>query len=379
MTQDSNLVLSSSFTFSGPFTIQDFTQTIDTVDTTTSTTISGAVGGGGLLRKSGAGTLILVSPTNSYTGGTRIDEGKFVAFTDANLGAASGGLAFDGGTLSIFDGFTTSRAVTFDEGGGTIEALRAHSTLAGTISGLGALTKIGLGELVLAGAGNSYAGGTVIDAGTLFVATDNLLGNAAGGLTLDGGMLTVGGGFTSARAVTLEDGGGTLDVSNFSATFSGVISGPGGLTRAGSNATIVLTGDNTYAGGTTISNGVLQIGDIGGTTGSIFGDVLNNGGLTFGRSDVYAVVNTISGAGTVTIQNGGIATLTGSNNFTGDLRILGVSGSPPQGSTLIAEANSNLGSATGNIILEQGSSLVLAELDSISPAQSFSMARCRGP
>ena len=114
---------------------------------------------------------------------------------------------------------------------------------------------------MLQGAGNSYAGGTFINAGSLNVATDSLLGDLAGGLSFDGGTLNVAGGFTSARAVTLMERGGTLDTSGPSATFAGIISGPGGLIRAGSANTIILTGDNDYAGGTTIDSGVLQIGN----------------------------------------------------------------------------------------------------------------------
>ena len=51
------------------------------------------------------------------------------------------------------------------------------------------------------------------------------------------------------------------------------------LHQAGSS-TLVLTGTSTYTGGTTISAGTLQIGN-GGTTGSIVGNVLNNGALVF--------------------------------------------------------------------------------------------------
>ena len=48
--------------------------------------------------------------------------------------------------------------------------------------------------------------------------------------------------------------------------------------------TLILTGANTYTGGTTISAGTLQIGN-GGTTGSIVGNVVDNGALAFNRSD----------------------------------------------------------------------------------------------
>ena len=42
--------------------------------------------------------------------------------------------------------------------------------------------------------------------------------------------------------------------------------------------TTILTGNNTYTGGTTISAGTLQLGN-GGTTGSIVGNVIDNGTL----------------------------------------------------------------------------------------------------
>ena len=50
------------------------------------------------------------------------------------------------------------------------------------------------------------------------------------------------------------------------------------LTRS-APAPPILTGDNTYTGGTTISAGTLQLGN-GGTTGSIVGNVTDNGALT---------------------------------------------------------------------------------------------------
>ena len=49
-------------------------------------------------------------------------------------------------------------------------------------------------------------------------------------------------------------------------------------------ARLTLTGDNTYTGGTTISAGTLQLGN-GGTTGSVAGNIVDNGALAFNRSD----------------------------------------------------------------------------------------------
>ena len=66
-------------------------------------------------------------------------------------------------------------------------------------------------------------------------------------------------------------------------SYAGLISGAGALTKSGAG-TLTLTGSNSYAGGTTISAGTLQIGN-GGTSGSITGNVANSGTLAFDRSD----------------------------------------------------------------------------------------------
>jgi outer membrane autotransporter protein len=95
-----------------------------------------------------------------------------------------------------------------------------------------------------------------------------------------------------------------------------VISGAGSVQQNGPGTTI-LTGTNTYTGGTTISAGTLQLGN-GGTTGSITGNVIDNGVLAFNRSDSVTFNEVISGQGTLVKQGGGTLTLTGmSTEFTG--------------------------------------------------------------
>src|ERR1700730_8367116 len=78
----------------------------------------------------------------------------------------------------------------------------------------------------------------------------------------------------------------TIGYDNTNTTFSGtLVDGTSALRLAKiGTGTLTLTGNNTYSGGTRISGGFLQIGN-GGTTGSISGDVTNNGWLVFGRSD----------------------------------------------------------------------------------------------
>ena len=98
-------------------------------------------------------------------------------------------------------------------------------------------------------------------------------------------------------------------------TFGGVISGAGAFQQLGTGTTI-LTGDNTYSGGTTISTGTLQLGN-GGTSGSIVGDVVNNATFAVNRSDMFTFGGVISGAGAFQQLGTGTTVLTGANTYTG--------------------------------------------------------------
>ena len=59
--------------------------------------------------------------------------------------------------------------------------------------------------------------------------------------------------------------------------------------------TLILGGDNTYTGGTTINGGALQLGN-GGASGSILGDVVDNGIFAINRSDTFTFGGGISGS-----------------------------------------------------------------------------------
>ena len=257
----------------------------------------GDISGAGSVEQRGTGTTILTG-TSTFTGGTTIGAGTLQIGNGGITGSLTGNVA-NAGVLA----FDRSNAITFG----------------GIVSGVGSLEQRGSGTLTLTAA-NTYQGGTVLDAGTLSVSGDANLGAAAGALTFDGGTLQNTAAFGTSRNVLLMVGGGTF-LTDADLLVSGQISGPGALTKQGV-ATLTLTGNNTYTGGTTISAGTLQIGN-GGTTGSIVGDVTDNGVLAFNRSDTLTFGGAISGVGSLEQRGGGTLTLTGTSAaFAGNTSVL---------------------------------------------------------
>ncbi|HEY4254260.1 MAG TPA: autotransporter outer membrane beta-barrel domain-containing protein [Roseomonas sp.] len=261
-------------------------------------TYAGPISGTGQVEKTGAGTTIL-SGTNTYSGGTIITQGTLAITRDAALGAAAGPLTFNGGTLRFDAGFnlSPSRAISINAPGGTIDTNGFATAIAQGITGAGGLTVTGAGSLTLTGA-NTYAGGTTISNGTLRLGDGGTTGSITGNVANNGTLA-----FNRSDIVT----------------FAGVVSGTGAVRQDGSGTTI-LTAANTYAGGTTISAGTLQIGN-GGTTGSIVGDVANSGTLVFDRSDTLAFAGVVSGSGAMRLIGTGTTILTGDSTYAGGTTI----------------------------------------------------------
>ncbi|MBC8719892.1 autotransporter outer membrane beta-barrel domain-containing protein [Ochrobactrum sp. Marseille-Q0166] len=264
-------------------------------------TVNNAVTGAGALKKEGDGTLILKGE-NTYAGGTKIDQGTL----QIGDGGSKGSLT---GNVDIND----NAKLTID--------LSKNHTIDGVISGNGGLEQKGPGTTTLTGE-NTYKGGTDITDGVLQVGSNSNLGDASGAIRIDGGALQTSDNFDTARNVELGSKGGEIDTQDNTNKVTGVISGPGQLIKDGSG-TLILTGENTYEGGSKVENGILQIGD-GGTSGSIKGPVelgAPDSALVIDLAKNITIESEISGSGGLTQQGSGTTTVTVPATYTGNTKI----------------------------------------------------------
>ncbi|EDU8680059.1 autotransporter-associated beta strand repeat-containing protein [Salmonella enterica] len=356
---DKTLTLSGSNTYTGGTLISDGTlvasnvESLGTGDVTNNATLelntggdfTNNISGSGQVVKSGDDTLTF-SGSNTYTGGTTINDGTLVATSVEALGS----------------GDVTNDAVL---------ALNTGGDFANNIGGTGSVVKSGDETLTLSGS-NTYTGGTLISSGTLVANDVNALGtgdvtdnatlmlntggdfiNNIGGtgrveksgddtLTLSGSNSYTGGTLISSGTLvaTNVDALGSGDVTdnatlelNTGGTFDNAISGSGQVVKSG-DETLTLSGANSYTGGTLISSGTLVANDVN-ALGS--GDVTNNATLELNTGGDFD--NAISGSGQVVKSGGDTLTLSGNNSYTGGTLI--------SDGTLVASNVEALGS--GNI------------------------------
>ncbi|EBC7698497.1 fibronectin-binding autotransporter adhesin ShdA [Salmonella enterica] len=301
-------------------------------------TLDNNVTGEGQIVKSGSDELI-VTGDNNYSGGTIISDGTLIADNADSLGT---GAVANSGVLQVGEG-----------------------KLENTLSGSGSLVKTGTGELTLSG-DNDYSGGTTISGGTLTADHADSLGSGdidnsgvlkvgegelkntlfgSGSLVKTGtGELTLSGDNSYSGTTTITDG--TLIAASVNALGSGDIDnsgvlqvgegelkntlfGSGSLVKTGTGE-LTLSGDNTYSGGTTITGGTLIAASVN-ALGS--GDIDNSGVLKVGEGELK---NTLFGSGSLVKTGTGELTLSGDNTYSGGTTI--------SGGTLIAANVNALGS-----------------------------------
>ncbi|UXN58146.1 autotransporter-associated beta strand repeat-containing protein [Phyllobacterium zundukense] len=305
-------------------------------------TIASNLTGSSQLVKTDLGTLVL-SGTNSYTGGTIINGGTVRISLDTNLGDAAGGLSFGGGTLNTVADMTTGRVVTLAGAGTFLTNAGTTTTLTGGITGAGGLAKDGAGALVVAGDA-VHSGGTTITAGILQVGNGATTGTLAGDVTNNATLA-----FDRSDALI----------------FAGAVTGTGAVDQTGTGTTI-LTANSSYSGGTTISAGTLQLGN-GGATGSITGDVVDDGTLAFNRSDIHTFGGVISGSGAVNQIGTGTTILTQNNTYAGATNVLAgslqIDGDQSAATGLTSVANGGTLGGTGII----GGDVVVADGGAMNP------------
>ena len=209
-------------------------------------------------------------------------------------------------TLTLGGTGATVASGPFEDGGGSSKLL--------------AIEKTGSGALTLSSSGNTFTGGFTLTEGSVLIGDDNVFNSdESGSLTLNGGALeaiggsrtvsnpvTVGGDYSIGGSNALELsgtmalGGATREVTvsnTADTTFSGVISN-GGVTKAGAGV-LQFSANNTYASGTTINAGTLQMSHE---------NALGTGAVTINSGGILEVnfSNATAGSGNLTLSGGSI-------------------------------------------------------------------------
>ncbi|EAN2309128.1 fibronectin-binding autotransporter adhesin ShdA [Salmonella enterica] len=238
--------------------------------------------------------------------------------------------------LSWYAGANSARAAhgtfTVDADSTFTVTSELDETTANSNWGGSKLTKQGDGTLILSNTGNDY-GDTEIDGGILAAKDAASLGT---------------GDVTIAENATLALSQGTLDNN---------VTGGGQIVKSGSDE-LIVTGDNNYSGGTTISGGTLTA-DHADSLGS--GDIDNSGVLQVGEGELE---NTLFGSGSLVKTGTGELTLSGDNSYSGATTI--------SDGTLIAANVNALGSGdidnSGTLKLEAEGEFNLANVTTQSGA-----------
>ncbi|WP_428992367.1 autotransporter-associated beta strand repeat-containing protein [Akkermansia muciniphila] len=292
---------------------------------------------------------VLVKYGTSFSLGAEVDAalahvsnasgGVLLLSGDRTSGLDLGGMGLDSVYIGADGQAVLSGSVTAGTqgylfgGGGTL-------TVASSLGGAHAMTvdTQGMetsGGVILA-ADNTYSGETRILSGAfLTVGNGGTAGSLGTGAVVNDGMLA----FNRTDKMTAGN----------------AISGTGALIQKGAGE-LVLTGNNSYSGVTTIAAGTLTVGD-GGTSGSLgTGAVVNNGVLAFNRSDAVAVNVNVSGSGALVKNGSGTLTIQKMLSYTGGTTV-------NEGALVLGYGGAN-GMIRGNLAIQEGAQVTLKGGDS---------------
>jgi autotransporter-associated beta strand protein len=162
----------------------------------------------------------------------------------------------------------------------------------------------------------------------------NVWGNGTGVNWLNGTNLVA---FSSGDSVTFDDTGtntpaisltgnlpattvNVLAAQDYTFAGTGAISGGAALFKTGSGQLTILT-TNTFAGGTTINDGIVQLGDGASANGSIVGSITNNDTLIYQNPGALSSSVNLAGYGALIKNASGALTLSGTHSFNGETTI----------------------------------------------------------
>jgi autotransporter-associated beta strand protein len=327
-------------------------------------TFAGVISGTGSFTQAGTSTQTFTGH-NTYTGGTTINAGATLQLGVNNALAPTGPVNIVGtGILDMTPAASTLQAIGPLSGAGTIMLGATQLTInettntsyAGTINGSGSLVMAGPQTLTMnTGGTTSYTGGTFITGGTLQLGAaqalplaGNLTVNSPGTFAMNGfdqtvGLLSGNGNITTGGPVFLQ----VLIPAGMSSTYSGVMSGLGALLvgDGAARGTLILTGANTYSGGTDVAvNATLQ-----GNSTSLQGTISNNGNLIFNQTFSGTYSGALTGTGTLTLTGGSNLTLAGTMPTQGNTIVNAGELIIGSGVTLTSPVTVNSGGALGPV------------------------------
>lgn len=311
-----------------------------------------------ILTKTGNGTLIFNSTVNGvFAGNLSMNAGLFQinsANGNNNSAVGTGIITNNGATLRCSSGHIIGNVLVWN-GNCTLDDNNTSTALDGAWQGAGTvlITDLNSSSLTLTAGGNGNGGGSMANfTGTIIIADTNSAGTAAAGnfrFNNGGSSPNVGnaamtlnlGGPNSAVHLTEKNSGTTthfgaliggpntqlatsenyvIGEANLDTTFAGTILSTSTLNKSG-NGVLTLTGNNPNTGTTTVSGGILQIGDGATTSAGALGTgsiVVNaNSTLCYNKPDDFTVNNAISGAGTLIKTNADNLAYNGTNSSSG--------------------------------------------------------------